>query len=319
MPTRADGGPGIANLTILNMELLYHYSISTCLTISSDPVTRNYFLVHVPQLGSTHSYVLYSILALAASHLAHFRPEFRQFYTAEAAARHTAATSIATPLLCEISDTIAIPMCCFSVLTMFISFASLRGEEDLFFNADDVMPSWLTLFRGVRTVLESNNRAVHSSSISFLFQARRDVNNNWESKQLNHDALKELQAYIETSNSGDEQTRKHSVDAFVNLRRAFYCFYGEELCNDAKLRGIFTWMYKISDEYINLLRYRNKHALCVLAFFCVLLHQLEYNWWLKGWGVHLIDRIYTALDEVHRFWIRWPMQEIGWIPKREPM
>jgi hypothetical protein len=307
----------VTGLTILDLELLHHYSISTYLTLSSDPVIRNYFLVNVPQLGFSHPYVLYSILALAASHLAHFRPEARQCYYAEATARHTAATSMAAPLLSDISATNSIPMYCFSILTMFISFASLKEDDDLSFDANNVTPSWLTLFRGVRTVLELNNRAIFSSSISFLFRSRTDVNRNWDHQQLDHDALKEFQNYIKTSTSEDEQARRHLLDAFSDLRRAFYVFYAEELCSEDKIRSVFTWMYKVSNEYINMLRHRNSNAICILAFFCVLLHRLEYNWWLKGWGTHLIDRIYTALDDIHRFWIRWPIQEIGWIPKRE--
>ncbi|GKT52212.1 uncharacterized protein ColSpa_12393 [Colletotrichum spaethianum] len=176
---------------------------------------------------------------------------------------------------------------------------------------------WLTLFRGVRTILEANGRAILSSSIAFLFRPRPDVNDTWESKELDHDALKEFQNYINTSTLEDEQSRQHLLDTFQDLRRAFSSFYGEELCDEGKIRSIFTWLYKIPDEYIDMLRRRNSNALCILAFFCVLLHRLEYNWWLKGWGVHLIERIYTALDDVHHFWIRWPIQEIGWIPQRK--
>jgi hypothetical protein len=305
------------SLTILDLELLHHYNISTYLTLSSDPVMRNYFLVNVPQVGFSHPYVLYSILALAASHLAHFRPESRQYYFAEAAARHTAATSLATPLLSNITANNSVPMYCFSILTMFISFASLNEDDGSFLDGNNVIPSWVSLFRGVRTVLETNNRAIFSSSISFLFQPRSDVNKNWESKQLDHEALKEFQEYLNASTTADEQIRPHLTSAFKELGRAYYNFYGEELSNEAKTRSIFTWMYRVSNEYFDLLRHMDSDALCILAFFSVLLHRLEYNWWLKGWGLYLIDRIYTVLDDVHRFRIRWPIQEIGWVPKRE--
>ncbi|CAI6269451.1 unnamed protein product [Periconia digitata] len=307
----ASGSAGSHGLTLLDMELLHHYSISTHRTISSDPIVREWFLVNVPQLGFSHPYVLYSVLALSASHLAHFRPKSRRYYYAEATSRHTLATSLATPLLSNISTANLIPMYAFSTLTMFISFANLNEEYDLFFDANNVIPTWLTLFRGIRTVLESNDRAVLSSSISFLFHDRQDTNTNWESRKPNHDALKEFQDHIA---SEDEYIRNHLSDAFDNLRSAFYAFYGEDLSIESKVRSIFTWLYRIPDEYIDLLRRKNQKALCILAFFCVLLHRLEYNWWLKGWGTHLIDRIYTALDEVHRFLIRWPIQEIGWVP-----
>lgn len=305
------------SLTMLDLELLHHYSISTSLTLSSDPIVRNYFLEGVTQLGFSHPYVLYSLLALAASHLAHFRPESRRYYYDHARARHTAATSMATPLLSNISTINAIPMYCFSILTMFISFASLRDDDDLPFHANSVMPSWLALFRGVRTVLEANDGAIYSSSVAFLFRST-EVNGSWGSKQTDLRPLLEFQHYIDTSPSEDNcQTRQVLLDAFQDLRRSFYFFYHEDLGNEAKVRSLFTWMYKIPNEFLTLIQQSNSRALCILAFLCVLLHRLEYNWWFQGWGTHLIERIYTSLDETHRFWIRWPIQEIGWVPKRE--
>ena len=307
----------MGNLTVLDLELLHHYSTSTYLTLSSDPIVRNWLLVNVPQLGFSHPYVLYSVLAVAASHLAHFRPKSRQYYYAEATARHTIATSMATPILSAISTESLIPMYAFSILTMFISFANLIEESDFLFDANTVVPSWFTLFRGVRTVLEFNDRAILTSSVSFLFKNRPGVNVNYESKQLDHEALKEFQDHVLTTTSEDDPTRQHLLGAFRDLKVAFYPFYGEELSNEGKIRSIFTWLYKISDVYIDILRQGNSNALCILAFFSVLLHRLEYNWWLKGWGTHILGRAYAALDSTHRFLIRWPVEEIGWVPLGE--
>jgi hypothetical protein len=41
---------------------------------------------------------------------------------------------------------------------------------------------------------------------------------------------------------------------------------------------------------------------------------LDSCWWMEGWATHLIAKIYHLLDEEHRLWIRWPIEEIGWIP-----
>jgi hypothetical protein len=52
----------------------------------------------------------------------------------------------------------------------------------------------------------------------------------------------------------------------------------------------------------------------ILAYFCVLLNDLSSSWWIKGWAEHLISEIYASLTAEHRLWIRWPMEETGWIP-----
>jgi hypothetical protein len=201
-------------------------------------------------------------------------------------------------------------------MTLFIAFGSLRDEECLPYDADGLMPSWLALFRGVRTVLESNGRAIYSSNISFLFNST-EVNTLWEMKQADIAALIEFQSYIETCTLEGEQARELLLGTFQDLRRALYFFYGEELGNEAKIRSLFMWMYRVPCEFLSLLKKNNARALCILAHFCVILHRLEYNWWFQGWGTHLIERIYNVLDDGHRFWIRWPIQQIGWIPQQE--
>ncbi|KAJ4029580.1 hypothetical protein NW761_013731 [Fusarium oxysporum] len=316
-PGTGDDGFGPAGLTILDMELLHHYSISTALTLSSDPTLGSYFLQGVPQLGFSHTYVLHSILALASSHVAHLRPESRQYYYDHSRARHTAATSMATPLLSDISAANAIPLFCFSFTTVFIAFGSLRDEDHLPFQASSLIPNWLVLFRGLRTILEANNGALFSSPVSFLFQTT-EVKRSWEFKQADMRALLEFQGFIKTSTSEeDEQTRQLLLDAFQELRRALYFFYDGNFGNEVKNRSLFTWMYKISDGFLSLVQQGNRKALCILGFACVLVHQLEYNWWCQGWGIRWIERVYASLDSVHRFWIAWPIKEIGWVPKRE--
>ena len=219
------------------------------------------------------------------------------------------------PLLSDIPETELIPMYFFSILTMFISFGSLRDEQHHSYEDRVLLPNWLALFRGVRTVLESKDRAIYKSSISYLFYSS-EVNKIWQSNQSNIEALLRFQQYLETSILTEDGTRQTLLDTFQDLRRALYFFYGEERSNEDRIRSLFTWMYRASDGFNSLLRAGNHNALCVLAYFSVLLHRLEYNWWFQGWGINLIDRIYSALDEVHRFWITWPIQQIGWIPRR---
>lgn len=109
--------------------------------------------------------------------------------------------------------------------------------------------------------------------------------------------------------SWDAQTRQHLLAAFEDLRVAFSTFDAKEPGNEDKTRSIFTWLYKMPDGYIDLLLQINKNALCILAFFCIMLHKLEHNWWLKGGGIHLINRVYTAVDDAHHasssssFWV----------------
>ena len=85
------------------------------------------------------------------------------------------------------------------------------------------------------------------------------------------------------------------------------------------LTDAFIWMYKIANEFFPLLRIPTQEAVAIFAHFCVLLKRLENQWWLNGWADHLISKAYHLLDDEHRLWIQWPIEEIGWLPPLPPV
>lgn len=86
--------------------------------------------------------------------------------------------------------------------------------------------------------------------------------------------------------------------------------------NGLIMRMAFIWLSEGMDGLIPLLQTTPtpQEPAVLLAFFAVLLHKSPDRWWMQGWPEHLITRIYALLDEKHRLWIRWPMEEMGWIP-----
>lgn len=76
----------------------------------------------------------------------------------------------------------------------------------------------------------------------------------------------------------------------------------------------FVWLYRVNEDYLQLLRERTQVALTIFGFACVLLKRLEFQWWVRGWSTHIISIVYNLVDEEHRLWLRWPIEEIGWIP-----
>ncbi|KAK7942637.1 uncharacterized protein PG986_011750 [Apiospora aurea] len=163
---------GLGTLTVLDLELLHHYTTSTGPTLSSDPVTRHYYLVDVPKLGFYH------------------------------------------------------PMCS--------------------------IPSW----RWRRRTWDTCDPSPASTTTPRPRLAMPD-----------HEALREFQNHLEIRTSEEEPARQHLLAAFGDLGSAFSSFDAKEPGHEDKARGIFTWLYRIPDGYIELLRQKNSDALCILAFF----------------------------------------------------
>ncbi|OTB20761.1 hypothetical protein K445DRAFT_372322 [Daldinia sp. EC12] len=299
----------------IDLELLHHFTTSTCFTFSSEPMVRNFWRVNVPRMGFSFEYVLRGVLSLAALHLSRFKPQRRDSLIEQAIVHHNASSSMALPVLNDLTSQNSVPIFFFSMLTTYIAFASPKESDNLLLISNGAMPEWLFLFRGMRSVIELNGEAIHSiMSLTFIFDSGRQLNMFWETTTPpEHEGLKELECTLKT-HVKDAQKLDELLHAIDSLKRSFVFFHSTSYTDDQRLRAAFMWLFKVREEFVKLLKIRDSEAYCVLAFFCVLLQRLDYTWWLEGWGVHLIGRIYSALDEGYRLWIRWPIEEIGWVP-----
>lgn len=79
---------------------------------------------------------------------------------------------------------------------------------------------------------------------------------------------------------------------------------------------IFVWKWTVASDLLPLLREPavRQEAVTIFAHFLILLKKLESQWWLDGWAAHLMDLVWAALDQEHRLWIQWPVEELGWVP-----
>lgn len=299
------------------MELLHHYTTSTHLTITQEPLARNFWRVNIPQMGFSTPYILRGLLSLSALHLARFRPDRKDFYIAQAFLHHNAALPMVAPLITNISLENCVQLFIFSTITNYFAFAKPRDDDDFLLSNNDSRLDWLFLFRGIRALMEAQGEMIHQSEISILFESGIQLHKSWLSYDFDNEAFKELEANIRCSLGGHDTEENMSTLLVVvkDLKRSFAVVYNGNSSDENKTRGIFVWLFKVHNNYINLVAQGNSEALCVLAFFCVLLRRLEFIWWIEGWGLHLVERIYLRLNPTYKLWIRWPIEEIGWVPR----
>ncbi|GAW12374.1 hypothetical protein ANO14919_017400 [Xylariales sp. No.14919] len=299
--------------SVFELELFHHFITSTSLTLACDPVARNFWRVNVPQLGFSHPYLLKGVLSIAALHLARLRPQQRDYLLEQAMMNHTAASSMALPLITNASGENFPPIFHFSMLTTIITFARPRAPDNFLIVSNGILPDWFLICRGIRTLLQSEGEAVLSmSSLDALFYAGMKLSIRWENANQEHERLKDLEDTIRSRS--DPHKIPELCDGLLTLRRCFNLFFTSDSSEEERMRSALMWLVKIPDPFIELLKSHDSEALCVLAFFCVLLKRLEHLWWIEGWAFHLIERIYTTLDHRYRLWIRWPLEEIGWAP-----
>ncbi|GKT89252.1 DUF814 domain-containing protein [Colletotrichum tofieldiae] len=69
---------------ITDLELMHHYSTTTCLTLPRSNDVSQIWQFEVPRLGLTYMFLMHEILAISALHLGYLHPEQRESYALHA-------------------------------------------------------------------------------------------------------------------------------------------------------------------------------------------------------------------------------------------
>ena len=84
---------------MLDLELMFHWGSSTCLTLSPDPPVQDFFRRNTVTIALRCDFVALAMLSLAAFHLAHECPERRADLMQRGLEYHNAAAGKAIALL----------------------------------------------------------------------------------------------------------------------------------------------------------------------------------------------------------------------------
>jgi hypothetical protein len=303
-------------LNLFDLELLHHFTTSTALTLNGDPVIKTIWRINVPQIGFSYDFVMRGILALSSLHLARFRPEKHELYVSHAKASHQIGLRASTSLLPHVTQENCTALYIFSALTCMIALGSPRNPEDFLLVEDENVAEWLVLFRGTRSIISYSEDSLHSGVLGPMFITGdrrirvRDTPSNGYSPE--EDQLRELQRLI-IENTGNQQHLEAYTKAIEELRKSITIIYKIGV-QSYEPTDAFIWIFRVADEYLLLLKERTQEALAIFAHFCVMLKRLSVVWWIEGWSTHLLSQVYSSLDEGHRPWIRWPIEETGWVP-----
>jgi hypothetical protein len=305
---------------MVELELLHNFSTSTFSSMANEPVMKTIWRINVPQLGFSYEFVMRGILAMSAMHLAYSNPAKRGEYLYHANHQHDIGLRQATSMMTHVTKENCSALYIFTAITSIMSVATPRKPDDFFLVRESGIPSWLILFRGCKSVIESSLDALLAGPLGpmFISGGRRvkmlESNPASDQKSAAEDKLEELRSLI-FNTIPDRHNMNVYMVAIDDLHKSYRLSYtvgSSEFLNDTA--DVFLWLFRLEDEYLSLLRERSQAALAILGFFGVLSKKLEKYWWMEGWSNHLMSRVYYSLDEEHRLWIRWPMEEIGWLP-----
>ncbi|KAF2125786.1 hypothetical protein P153DRAFT_369782 [Dothidotthia symphoricarpi CBS 119687] len=307
-PERDDKTSAV-DLPMSEIELTYHWTTSTCHSISAWSEGATTWQALMADMGFDHPYVMHLLFALTALHLAFCRPSRKELYTTTADYHYERALALVTPEIASINasncDAVLI-----SVQTIcFISWARGPQPGEYLAFGQNGRSDWLVMFRGIRTTLESLGRDqfVRSHVPALRYKGRplsvQDAPAAYE-KQLD-----ELHGHI-SAISKDTPESEDNISAVEILRS---CYENRYQGIDGEYHIAFAWLFRMKDDFLDRLQQRDPTPLLIYAHFVVLMHDMERFWYMKGWTHHVMGGIFEALAVEHRMWIRWPMAMIGWI------
>lgn len=307
-------------LNVLDLELLHNFCTSTCYSLHGNPTLKTLWRVNVPQLGFTYDFVMRGILALSALHLAHSRPDHREKFISQAMLHNQESLRAVTAILPNITKENCSAVYLFSVITFILTLASPRKPGDLLVMGQSGLAEWLTLFRGVQAIVRSFQGELRSGILGPMFSVgtrRSEVRDAHASGSTEEDLHLGHLRFVTRQNVADSHVLDIYMAAIDEMQKSYAVAYSG-IFPTLEFSDVFIFLFCVSDEYLLLLRDHTQESLAIFAYLCVITKQLENNWWAKGWSDHLMSQIYALLDEEHRLWIRWPMEEIGWLPTRAP-
>lgn len=202
----------------------------------------------------------------------------------------------------------------FSVLTIYFALACPRKGDGALLVGESGYPEWMFLLQGTRAFIRILGPRV-DGPVAPLFNHGAD---RWIARELNVEHTSRVAKYLDSMRSMialrqiNIDLRNTYLRAIDELTKSFSVFDGTGSVH-CDLTDAFVWIFEVAEDLLPLLREPTQEAVAIFAFFTVLLKRLERHWWLHGWADHLIAKSYNLLDEEHRLWIQWPLQEIGYV------
>jgi len=300
-----------APLNIPDLELMHQFVTSTCLKIHKDPTIARIWSINVPALGFSHDFVMHGILALAALHLAYLKPEMRDSYLPQATFHHEEGLRKATPALSQIKEGNISALYIFSGLTLLYTFASSLGDTGI--------SEWIVLSRQTYSIIQYSNEKLFAGPLGPMFTAgvrRVDIQDQLADEGLEVPQAEHLTQLLsricETTSHGWK--REAYRQAIEELHKAFRVVYSQPP-DTLEVADVYIWTNRIRDEYLALLKEQTQEALVIMVFFAAVPQRVDTqkHWFLEGFSVHLMSRIYPLIDEQYLPWIEWPLREVGWV------
>lgn len=308
--------PSPLALNMAHLQLLHHFIAVTSEAFGVETISREAWKLTIPQIALSHEFLMHSILAVAALHIAHLRPEQRRSYWERAVMHHDRALELQPDAMANASPDNADALFIFSLLVTHFAFASPKasGSQDSEEPLAGVIQC-ISVLRGIRNIVPHIQQWVEEGPLAGLLSLHpSDMKSNPSFNDLDTDRY--FQKFLVLCSTSSDMNKAYEFEdigqyaaAASTLRASF--LKAESIANGAlKVPEIGHWACLLTPELLHKLGNLHPIPLVLVAHWCVILAQIPQYWWLQGWVDHTMEQIQRNLPMVYHEWLEWPTKKI---------
>ncbi|KAF4784434.1 C6 zinc finger protein [Colletotrichum scovillei] len=304
-------------LDIQSLELLHHYMCHTSITLGDPQIFRDV----VPPLGFKYDCVMRMVLSITARHLTRLRPDQAGYYRRLAEDYAAAAFPEVAAMLAQVNDDNSQAVYYATVLISLSSFATDPSPGNILLAAaeeDEV--SWWALMKGVKMVISTTGlEDIRKEARAALLCG----SSAWNEPKLSalsvtslvlqwENPLAEIEELVDEVYAAEDSIHRPAFAHLKSCYRKLFTAPDEPKVDNEQIPSIiYGWLYELRDDFVLSIERREPVPLVLLAYYAVLLQQLEHHWFMEGWSLQVTNGVYAILEDSHRQFLTWPLEQVG--------
>ncbi|OOF93841.1 hypothetical protein ASPCADRAFT_150346 [Aspergillus carbonarius ITEM 5010] len=302
---------------MLEMRLFHHYVTETYITLCQGRLDANHFQVVIPRIAVAHPFLLDSLLALSALHLAYLETHDNHSWLEVALKYQNRACSAFSRVLAEMSPENCGPafICSIFIMLCATAYPCVSQDRQTFEPLSHVLEI-RQLIAGCAFLFEQLNGMEYRGDLQGWLKYKDDeVDQDGNPYSVQESQLKLRSAIMEsmqrvqvkyTSLGGPHQATYQGTWGILHEAIKRWPFGGPN-------GGVIAWPINISEDYIALLQSGDWVARVLFLHYGVGLHLLSDKWFVRDWGRRLIETVLQAQEDVPSIWaetITWTREAV---------
>lgn len=304
-----------AGYTTRDIQLMYHWSTSTYLTLSDDDERHEVWQRTVPELAFRHDFLLYGLFALAAFHRCRTMPAVTpaERATLVALGRHYKQWGLTSyiPLLQHSRDDNCHALFAFSLLLGALCLGELQYDyEDVSFSATDFFTTMVgisNLMSGTITLATQHRASLREGNLAPLVGSDLQPGPISSFPYSLRQAVEQVLEAVRNDSPDLPSRDKDACLAALGRLGLLYPKGGHPTCTRAAL---IAWPVSGGKEFLEMMHARDPLALICLAHYGAILHQNKHVWFLDGLGAKLVTSVLEVIPVCAVKYLEWAVATV---------